>query len=131
ARAAQDLCRVVETFDDSRFASEKLKTAIAARMRIGCDRIESEEKNRGYYDEPAQGKPASLKESRARARRTRGDRGSRDSWYHRPERTTGADSGGPEAGDKWHLAGQIVVASGSQWRTAARLQDIDGRRGRP
>jgi hypothetical protein len=30
ARAAQDFCRVVETFDDSRFASEKLNTAIAA-----------------------------------------------------------------------------------------------------
>jgi hypothetical protein len=30
ARAAQHLCRVVETFDDSRFASEKLNTTIAA-----------------------------------------------------------------------------------------------------
>lgn len=30
ARAAQDFCRVVETFDDSRFASEKLNSAIAA-----------------------------------------------------------------------------------------------------
>ena len=30
ARAAEDFCRVVETFDDSRFASEKLNTAIAA-----------------------------------------------------------------------------------------------------
>ena len=29
ARAAQDFCQVVETFDDSRFASEKLNTAIA------------------------------------------------------------------------------------------------------
>jgi hypothetical protein len=30
ARAAKDFCRVVESFDDSRFASEKLNTAIAA-----------------------------------------------------------------------------------------------------
>src|SRR5262249_13983686 len=124
------LLRVVETFDDSCFASEKLKTAIVAPIRIGRDRIESEEKNRGDRDEPAQGKPASLKESRTRAHRTRGDRDSRDSWYHWRERTAGTDPGGHEAGDKRYLAGQIVVASGSHWRIAARLQDIDGRRGR-
>ena len=47
------LLPVVETFADSRLASEKLNTAIAAGMRIGRDRIESEEKNRGYYGEPA------------------------------------------------------------------------------
>src|SRR5215813_6120326 len=100
-------------------------------MRIGRDRIESEEKNRGYYGEPGQAKPESLKEGRTRARRTRGDRDSRDSWYHPRDRTAGTDSGGPEAGDKRYLAGQIVVASGSEWRSAARLQDIEGRRGRP
>src|SRR6516165_1545408 len=98
-------------------------------MHLGRDRIESEEKNRGYCDELAQGKPAPPNESRTRARRTRGDRDSRDSWYHRPKRTAGADSGGAEAGDKRYLAGQIVVASGPQWRIAARLQDIDSRRG--
>src|SRR5438046_315496 len=94
------------------------------------DRIGSADENRGYCDEPAQGESASLEENRARARRTHGDRDSRDSWYQRRKRTASTNPGGAEAADKRYLAGQIVVASGTQWRTAARLQDFDGRWGR-
>jgi hypothetical protein len=92
-------------------------------MRIGRDRIESEEKNRGYMANRPKLNLNLSKKAGLVAIATPVILGITHATELRAQ-----TPGGPEAGDKRYLAGQIVVASGSQWRSAARLQDIEGRR---